>query len=297
MTLKLNGTNSEAAPAYAGDDADTGLQCGTNELKLVTGGSARATVDSSGNFGIGTTTPTSNSSTNLHVSSSGSGTNAQVRVTGNNATGLDIIQGGDSTGYVWLRDNNNLLFGTNDTERMRILSDGTIRLASGCPGIDFSQIQTNNSGMTSETLDSYEEGTWTPYFTSEGVTNSFSSNLFTSYGNQNGRYTKVGRHVFLTAFIELSGTTYANGGADNQNLGIAGLPFPTDNSQTYPSISVGWFNNWAGWSESYTPMGYIETNSSHIRMTYAGSNGIGRIKSNHVQTTSSGILFSVHYCS
>ena len=54
MTLKLNGTNSEAAPAYAGDDADTGLQCGTNELKLVTGGSARATVDSSGNFGIGT---------------------------------------------------------------------------------------------------------------------------------------------------------------------------------------------------------------------------------------------------
>ena len=59
MTLKLNGTNSEAAPAYAGDDADTGLQCGTNELKLVTGGTARATIDSSGNLGIGTspTTP------------------------------------------------------------------------------------------------------------------------------------------------------------------------------------------------------------------------------------------------
>ena len=52
MTLKLNGTNSEAAPAYAGDDADTGLQCGTNELKLVTGGTARATVDSSGTVKI-----------------------------------------------------------------------------------------------------------------------------------------------------------------------------------------------------------------------------------------------------
>ena len=55
MTLKLNGTNSEAAPAYAGDDADTGLQCGTNELKLVTGGSARATVDSSGRLLVGAT--------------------------------------------------------------------------------------------------------------------------------------------------------------------------------------------------------------------------------------------------
>jgi hypothetical protein len=55
MTLKLNGTNSEAAPAYAGDDADTGLQCGTNELKLVTGGTARATVDSSGRVLVGET--------------------------------------------------------------------------------------------------------------------------------------------------------------------------------------------------------------------------------------------------
>ena len=54
MTLKLNGTNSEAAPAYAGDDADTGLQCGTNDLKLVTGGSARATVDSAGRLLVGT---------------------------------------------------------------------------------------------------------------------------------------------------------------------------------------------------------------------------------------------------
>ena len=50
MALKLNGTNSVAAPAYAGADADTGLQCGTNELKLVTGGTDRATIDSSGNF-------------------------------------------------------------------------------------------------------------------------------------------------------------------------------------------------------------------------------------------------------
>ena len=60
MTLKLNGTNSEAAPAYAGDDADTGLQCGTNELKLVTGGSAQVTVDSSGRLLAGTTSARTN---------------------------------------------------------------------------------------------------------------------------------------------------------------------------------------------------------------------------------------------
>ena len=52
MALKLNGTNSVAAPAYAGADADTGLQCGTDEVKLVTGGSERVRVGSSGQIGI-----------------------------------------------------------------------------------------------------------------------------------------------------------------------------------------------------------------------------------------------------
>ena len=57
MALKLNGTNSVAAPAYAGADADTGLQCGTDEVNLVTGGTARLHIDSSGKIGAGTSSP------------------------------------------------------------------------------------------------------------------------------------------------------------------------------------------------------------------------------------------------
>lgn len=57
MTVKINGANTVANPAFTGADTDTGLQCGTNELKLVTGGSTRATVDSSGHLGLGTTSP------------------------------------------------------------------------------------------------------------------------------------------------------------------------------------------------------------------------------------------------
>ncbi len=48
MTVKIDGTNTVANPAFTGADTDTGLQCGTNEVNLVTGGTARATVDSSG---------------------------------------------------------------------------------------------------------------------------------------------------------------------------------------------------------------------------------------------------------
>jgi hypothetical protein len=57
MAIKLNGDNSVSTPGFTGADTDTGLQCGTNELKLVTGGTARATVDSDGDCGIGTASP------------------------------------------------------------------------------------------------------------------------------------------------------------------------------------------------------------------------------------------------
>mgnify|MGYP005996023467 CR=1 FL=1 len=60
MTVKIDGTNTVANPAFTGADTDTGLQCGTDELKLVTGGTARATVDSSGRLLAGTTTARTN---------------------------------------------------------------------------------------------------------------------------------------------------------------------------------------------------------------------------------------------
>ena len=48
MTIKINGDNSVANPGFTGADTDTGLQVGTNELKLVTNGTAKATVDANG---------------------------------------------------------------------------------------------------------------------------------------------------------------------------------------------------------------------------------------------------------
>jgi len=104
---------------------------------------------------------------------------------------------------------------SSPTERLRITSDGTIRLASGCPGIDFSQIQTNASGMTSETLDKYEEGTWTPSL--GGGTGSFNSDSW-------GRYTRIGRRVHLNCFIKISSMDDTN-----TTFLIAGVPFtPVD---------------------------------------------------------------------
>ena len=271
MTLKLNGTNSEAAPAYAGDDADTGLQCGTNELKLVTGGTARATVDSSGRLLVGASSASTlrtNIVPKIQTEATVATENGISLFTNvNSSSGPFLIFGksrGTTAGSNTVVQNNDdlatLLFigadgtdrassgasiaaavdgtpGSNDmpgrlvfsttadgasspTERLRITSDGTIRLASGCPGIDFSQIQTNASGMSSETLDSYEEGTWTP-------TSGTNFGTFTGAG---GGYTKIGRLVMITYSFT---TTISD---ISSNARIEGLPFTV--SDTVPGTSV-----------------------------------------------------------
>jgi hypothetical protein len=53
--------------------------------------------------------------------------------------------------------------------------------------------------MTSELLNDYEEGTWTPTY--YGATGSAGS---LAYAEQSGKYTKIGRQVTVTGTIILS---------------------------------------------------------------------------------------------
>ena len=66
MALNINGTTgisgvdgSASAPALQGSDSNTGVSFGTDTVNIVTGGSTRATVDSGGRLGVGTTSPLS----------------------------------------------------------------------------------------------------------------------------------------------------------------------------------------------------------------------------------------------
>ena len=84
-------------------------------------------------------------------------------------------------------------------------NNGNLQFPSG-QGIDFSP--TAGTG-TSELLDDYEEGVWTPTDASgAGLT-------LTSYGN----YTKIGRTVFWQAYVLYPAT------ADASVAAIGGLPF------------------------------------------------------------------------
>lgn len=204
------------------------------------------TVDSSGRVGIGASASSYNASAdNLVVG--GTGDTGVTIASGSSSQGSLFFADGTSgsavaEGYlIYVHSSNYMALGTGNTERMRILSDGTIRLASGCPGIDFSQIQTNASGMTSETLDSYEEGTWTPKYQTRDGSNILHDLSGSAYSRQTGSYCKVGRLVFVRCRLTLS----TQGTATTGSVNVAGLPFTVNTvSEGWTSISLGFSSAW-----------------------------------------------------
>ena len=104
--------------------------------------------------------------------------------------------------------------GSGSSERMRIQSDGDVKIASG--DIYFGTAgKGSNLGVTSNTdsntLDDYEEGTWTP--NSNGGYKSDSS----------GSYTKIGKMVYAAFNIDISSNS------DSNHATITGLPFTVEN--------------------------------------------------------------------
>lgn len=97
---------------------------------------------------------------------------------------------------------------------------GATASASGS-GISFPATQSASSDAN--TLDDYEEGTWTPVVTSQ-------SGSITSY-TANGTYTKIGRTVTIYSNIQVTNTGTASG-----QLFISGVPFSTLGANQYGGV-------------------------------------------------------------
>ena len=106
-------------------------------------------------------------------------------------------------------------------------SDEVCRITSN--GLTF-----NGDTAAANALDDYEEGLFTPSFTSDGT------NPTVSYSFQRGFYTKVGRTVFFQ--IQL-GTTSVSVGSGS--LFISGLPFTANASLQSRSGHIGLHYTWA----------------------------------------------------
>ena len=177
--------------------------------------------------------------------------------------------------------------------------------------LKVSEIQDPTNSNTALTIDSsgnvalpqigsgafYRTGTFTPAFSSQSATDQDAS-IASAYDAQVGHYTRIGDlvHIEATIITDSVSWVYTNGGASGQNLTIIGLPFTVKNvTNYYPSISVGSFASWNGWSASYTPMGYGVFNTKRINMVFANANGVSTATTTHIGTLGSNIVLSMAY--
>lgn len=81
------------------------------------------------------------------------------------------------------------------------------------------------------TLDDYEEGTWTPT-----ITFATPGDLSVAYALRFGRYTKIGNRVYIDLRVITSSFTHSTASGAFQ---ISGLPFTTASGDGYATLLVG----------------------------------------------------------
>ena len=174
-------------------------------------------------------TTTTNATTNVYVVPNGSSTSAGVSVANNssltNASKIVMATNGSTDTQIISGVNGSgsylpLSFYTNNALAMQITTGGIISAVGG--GIQFPATQIPSADAN--TLDDYEEGTWTP---NVGGT--------ATYFIQDGRYTKVGKLVncLFDFSVNLIGT--------GSTTTLSGLPFT--NSSTVATGSVSFYSN------------------------------------------------------
>ena len=157
------------------------------------------------------------------------------------------------------------------TERMRLNSSGNLLVGTTTNNASGGVIQVSN-GITfpatqsassdANTLDDYEEGTWTP--TIEGTTTAGTA----TYTSRVGRYTKIGRVVQIECYVQWSA------GTGTGNLQISGLPFTSANATVFPQLSVS-SENLALTASNYL-IAYVNNNATTVAIAQNPTGGGAR---------------------
>jgi hypothetical protein len=287
------GVSTPAAPLSFGsitNDARIYLRGNTNEFAIGTnglqtvyagyaghvfqtgsfGGAERFRIDASGNLILGGTTAITDTGTPSLTLGNGAG-NPSLNFYGTSAGQAGQISFGDATsgtgayeGYLLYDNANNFMaFGTNHTERARLDSAGHLIVPNGITL--GTAVGTYNAANT---LDDYEEGTWTPALTFETA-----GDLSVVYAAERiGTYRKIGDLVIAQFSVQC--TTFTHTTASG-NLQMTGLPFASVRSSSDFS-GVG-LNSFQGITKAnYTQIGATTLNGgSYIFFSICGSGQAG----------------------
>ena len=250
----LTSTGAGSPPAFESVSAGVSLSGTTNNtVATVTGSNALAgesnlqfdgsSLTVTGSLGVGTA---KDLGSGIHIKIADSGgsveTNAEQLVIERNVnSGMTILSGANDTGNVYFGDSgdadigrltyhhngNAMSFTTNASEKIRILDSG---------GITF-----NGDTATTNALDDYDEGNWTPTWV---LGTSGSCNT----ANASGKYVKIGAQVTVWGYNAFGGTVSSPTGS----IKIGGLPFtPADGyGQSNSFFGQGWVSGAWGWGNA-----------------------------------------------
>jgi hypothetical protein len=179
---------------------NTNLRFGTNN-------SERMRIDSSGNVGIGTTSP------QVKLDTTGTGVIAKFKSTNNNYILSLLGNNASQQSFIGTTSAGDMVFATGSgvSERIRIREGG---------GLTF-----NGDTAAANALDDYEEGSWTATMHDGNGSNV----VLTS---QDNKYTKIGRLLIVTGNITLNDTGKSGG------IVLTNLPFTAGG---FSQLAVGHF--------------------------------------------------------
>ena len=159
-------------------------------------------------------------------------TNHGLQIKTNNTTALNIASGGDVT-----------------------VSTGNLVIGTAGKGIDFSATSNGSGTTTSELLNDYEEGEWTPTFTT-----GTSGTITVDAVNTKARYTKIGRQVTVAGSFYVTSVSSPVG-----EWRIQGLPF-TSNTGTSLRSAVSVFADGLETTATTSIIGYVDPNVTYITL-------------------------------
>jgi hypothetical protein len=192
-----------------------GAATGTSLSVTTTGTALSATTDAGNSFLDGITT---SSGARINIAGGSAAVGPTIWSYNNARNGYVPFNIGASE-HIWK---------LGSTEALRLNTTGNLVLQGGTTsanGVGITFPATVSLSTNANTLDDYEEGTWTP---SLGGT--------TTYAIQEGKYTKIGNRVFVTAEIQV--TTIGTGSTTT----VSGLPFTTQNQECAYPLKVGYWS-------------------------------------------------------
>jgi hypothetical protein len=255
------------------------------------GGNVRLLIERGGNVGIGTTSPNSKlhviDSQNIAANGFGDG---QLSIGGSGYT-FGIALDAQAAHIYHNSSSRNIEIGTNEGTDLTIHTNGNVSIADGNlvfaagHGVDFSANQ-NSGGMTSELLDDYEEGTFTP------TIHAGASNIVLASNNY-GKYTKIGNIVHCSGRFQATSLT---AGSSSTNVELGGFPFASDtplgSGTGAIAGSIGYASGFAG--EAATMM-QIRDGETNAFLYYQNSSlTVSNVKGNDLGNTTT-IVFQITY--